>query len=247
MPQVSNYFNQRPEQDPRGADRLQVNRPSLRPLPGINSATGATTLVQIDGHRLAPVGTDQSSLDPDVIPGLVLDRVEMVTDGGSFLYGADAVGGVINFVTKESFDGLQVDIGYDTGDDYDGWQASLIAGTDWDGGSGYIALATTDRDAVLLEDRDWALQGSWDELGTELSPSGTECITPVGAISTWFWYGSGWTTDPRAPGAGVTPVGDPCDIDAQSALIPEQQRDNFYGGITQELGDRMSFKAKTIT
>lgn len=244
IPQVTNFFNDRAEQDPRGADRLQVNRPNLRSLPGINSATGATTLILVDGHRLAPVGTDQSSLDPDVVPSIVMQRVEVMTDGGSSLYGADAVGGVINFVTMDEYDGVKVDVGYDTGDDYDSWQASLLAGTSWDSGSGYVALATTDRDAVLIGDRDWALQGQWDEMGTELSPTGTECIEPVGAVTTWFNYGAGWTDNPAAPGAGVTPVGDSCDDTARSSLIPEQQRENIYAGLTQDLNDAMSLKVK---
>jgi iron complex outermembrane receptor protein len=244
IPQVSNFFNQRPEQDPRGADRLQVNRPNLRNLPGINSATGATTLILVDGHRLAPVGTDQASLDPDVIPSIAMQRVEVVTDGGSSLYGADAVGGVINFVTLDEFDGFKVDLGYDTGDDYDSWQASFLAGTRWDSGSGYIALATTDRDVVLKEDRDWAAQGQWDEEGRVLTPAGTECLEPVGAITTWYWYGAGWTDNPRAPGAGVTPVGEPCDDEGKSALIPEQERDNVYAGLTQQFGSGMSLNVK---
>lgn len=244
VPQVSNFFNQRPEQDPRGADRLQVNRPNLRNLPGINSATGATTLVLVDGQRLAPVGTDQASLDPDVIPAIAMRRIEIVTDGGSSLYGADAVGGVINFITLDEYDGVKVDVGYDTGDDYDSWQASILAGTSWDGGSGYISFATTDRDDVLKDDRDWAAQGSWDEEGRVLSPVGTECIEPVGAVTTWFWYGAGWTSNPAAPGAGVTPVGDPCDAEGQSVLIPEQTRDNIWGGITQQFGDNMSLNVK---
>ncbi len=182
IPQVSNFFNQRPEVDPRGGDRLQVNRPNLRNLPGIDTQTGATTLVLMDGHRMAPMGTDVSSVDPDIIPSIVMQRVEMVTDGGSSLYGADAVGGVINFVTLDEFDGVKVDLGYDTGDDYDGWQASIIAGTSWEEGSGYIALATTDRDAVRISDRDWAAQGNWNEDGTVLTPSGTECLEPVATL-----------------------------------------------------------------
>lgn len=244
IPQVSNFFNQRPENDPRGADRLQVNRPNLRNLPGVSSATGATTLVLVDGHRLAPVGTDQASLDPDVIPAIAMQRVEVITDGGSSLYGADAVGGVINFITLNEYDGVKIDVGYDTGDDYDSWQASILAGTSWDGGSGYISLATTDRDAVLKTDRDWAAQGNWDEDGRVLTPFGTECIEPVGAVTSWFWYGAGWTDNPLAPGAGVTPVGDPCDAEGQSALIPEQTRDNIYAGLTQQFGDNISLNVK---
>ena len=104
VPQVSNFFNQRPEQDPR-ATELTLNRPNLRALPGINSASGATTLVLVDSHRLTPMGVNESSIDPDVIPGIVMQRVDIVPDGGSSLYGADAVGGVINFITLDEFEG----------------------------------------------------------------------------------------------------------------------------------------------
>ncbi len=246
IPQVSNFFNQRPEQDPRGAALLQVNRPNLRNLPGINAATGATTLLLLDGHRMAPVGTDQSSPDPDAVPTIVMQRVEVVTDGGSSLYGADAVGGVINFTTLDEFDGVKVDLGYDVGDDFNGWQGSLLAGTNWDSGSGYIALATTDRDSVLVEDRDWAAQGNWNADGTVLTPDGTECLDPVGAVTTWYWFApaSIWTDNPAAPGAGVTPVGEPCDIKGRASLIPEQERQNIFAGLTQQLGDSMDLSVK---
>ncbi len=246
VPQVSNFFNQRPEQDPRGADRLTINRPNLRALPGINSASGATTLVLVDSHRITPVGVNESSIDPDIIPGNVIDRVDIVPDGGSSLYGADAVGGVINFITLNEFDGVQVDLGYDTGDDYGAWQISLLAGTSWEGGGGYISLATTDRDEVLNADRDWAAQGNWNEDGTVLTPSGTECIKPAGSVNTWFWFDPGqvWTDDPRAPGTGVTPLGEPCDIRAENALLPQQERDNVYGAISQNFGDGIDLDVK---
>ncbi len=126
------------------------------------------------------------------------------------------MGGVINFISLDEFDGLQLDLGYDTGDDYDATRAAILAGTNWDGGSGYISLSTTDRDAVLNEDRDWAAQGNWNEDGSVVTPNGTECIIPVGAVTTWYWYGAGWTDNPLAPGAGVTPVGDPCDRNGKS-------------------------------
>lgn len=251
VPQVSNYFNQRPEQDPRGANTNTINRPSLRPLPGINSASGATTLVLVDSHRLTPVGVNHSSIDPDIIPGNVIERVDLVPDGGSSLYGADAVGGVINFLTLNEFEGVRIDLGYDFGDDYDAGQIALLAGTSWENGSGYIALSTTDRDQVLNEDRDWAAQGIWNEDGSVLTPDGTECIEPAGSVKRWFWVGTVggndlniWTDDPAAPGTGVFPVGDPCDISGKSALLPEQQRDNVYGSIAQDFSDNISFGVK---
>ncbi len=251
VPQISNFFNSRPEQDPRATDRLTLNRPNLRALPGINSASGATTLVLVDSHRLTPMGVNESSLDADVIPANVIQRIDIVPDGGSSLYGADAVGGVINFMTLDEFDGVKVDLGYDSGDDYDASQVALLAGTSWENGNGYISLSTTDRGEVLNRERDWATYGNWNEDGTELTPSGTECIEPAGSVNRWFWVGNVggndlniWTDNPAAPGTGVFPVGDPCDIRGEEALLPEQDRDNIYGSVTQNLGDKMTLSAK---
>ncbi|MFV8817558.1 TonB-dependent receptor domain-containing protein [Haliea sp. E17] len=251
VPQVSNFFNARPEQDPRGTDRLTLNRPNLRALPGINSASGSTTLVLVDSHRLTPMGVNESSLDADVIPANVIQRIDIVPDGGSSLYGADAVGGVINFVTLDKYDGVKVDLGYDIGDDYDAGQAALIAGTSWEGGNGYISVSTTDRGEVLNRDRDWATYGNWNEDGTVLTPSGTECLEPAGSVKRWFWVGNVggndlniWTDNPAAPGTGVFPVGDPCDINGAESLLPKQERDNLYGSVSQDIGDNMTLSAK---
>ena len=100
----------------------------------VRRATGTVACWGSQYRGALGTGADQASLDPDVIPAIAMSRVDIVPDGGSALYGADAVGGVINFVTRDEFEGVQVDIGYDTGDDYDGWQAAIIAGTKWDGG-----------------------------------------------------------------------------------------------------------------
>jgi len=246
VPQVSNFFNQRPEQDPR-APELTLNRPNLRALPGINSASGATTLVLVDSHRLTPMGVNESSIDPDVIPGIVMQRVDIVPDGGSSLYGADAVGGVINFITLDEYEGVKVDLGYDTGEgDYDASQLALLAGTSWQNGNAYISLATTDRKDVLNSDRDWATYGNWNEDGTVLTPSGTECVKPAGSVNRWWWYDPAriWTDDPRAPGTGVFPLGDPCDIRGAESLQPKQKRDNVYGSISQTFSDSISLSAK---
>lgn len=246
LPQVSNFFNQRPEQDPRNATRQTINRPNLRNLPGFNSSSGSTTLVLVDSHRITPVGVAQSSVDPDLIPASVIERVEVITDGGSSLYGADAVGGVINFVTRKEFDGVQIDVNMGAGDDFDTTNASLIAGTSWDGGSGYISLSTTERKGVENRDRDWSAAGNWDEEGITLTPDGTECLSPVGVVTTWAWYGAGWTANPRASSLGVkeTPVGEPCDVKGASSLLSNQDRDNVYLGLTHSFSDNVTLDVK---
>ncbi|MRV74907.1 TonB-dependent receptor [Duganella sp. FT92W] len=66
------------------------------------------TLVLLNGRRLANHPFDGSSVDLYAIPFAALDRVEVLRDGASHLYGTDAVAGVINFITKRSFHGVSV-------------------------------------------------------------------------------------------------------------------------------------------
>jgi iron complex outermembrane receptor protein len=70
------------------------------------------TLVLLDGRRLAPSGVRGAPTRPDLnlVPLAILERVDLLTEGASALYGADAVAGVVNFVTKTDFDGIEVDL-----------------------------------------------------------------------------------------------------------------------------------------
>ena len=63
---------------------------------------GDKTLVLLNGRRLANHPYDSSSVDLNMIPLSALDRVEVLRDGASAIYGTDAIGGVINFITKRS-------------------------------------------------------------------------------------------------------------------------------------------------
>ena len=71
------------------------------------------TLVLLNGRRVANNAFDSSAPDLNMIPFAALERVEVLRDGASSLYGSDAVGGVINFITKTSFTGGTVSIGAD--------------------------------------------------------------------------------------------------------------------------------------
>ena len=89
-------------------NQIQISRPNLRNISGNNAASSAT-LILVDGHRIATAGVNQASIDPDLIPTGAIARVEVMTEGGSAIYGADAVAGVINFITHKRFDGIKVD------------------------------------------------------------------------------------------------------------------------------------------
>lgn len=73
----------------------------------------ASTLVLVNGRRLVPSGGgggDESFSDISVIPMAAIERVEVLKGGGSAIYGADAVGGVVNIITRPSFDGLRLEV-----------------------------------------------------------------------------------------------------------------------------------------
>lgn len=72
------------------------------------------TLVLLNGERIANNAVDGSAPDLNMIPFAAIERVEILRDGASSLYGTDAIGGVINFITKKNFAGGTATIGYDS-------------------------------------------------------------------------------------------------------------------------------------
>jgi len=72
------------------------------------------TLVLLNGRRLANNALDSSAPDLNMIPFAAIERVEVLRDGASSLYGSDAVGGVINFITRKDFTGGIATVGVDS-------------------------------------------------------------------------------------------------------------------------------------
>jgi iron complex outermembrane receptor protein len=87
-----------------GGDQRGFNSANLR---GIGTSS---TLVLLNGRRMANFASpgDDSGVDLNNIPAAALDRVEVLLDGASALYGTDAIGGVINFITRKDFQGLEL-------------------------------------------------------------------------------------------------------------------------------------------
>ncbi|MFO1294568.1 MAG: TonB-dependent receptor [Rubrivivax sp.] len=72
------------------------------------------TLVLLNGERIANNAVDGSAPDLNMIPFAAIDRIEVLRDGASSLYGTDAIGGVINFITKRNYAGGTATLGYDS-------------------------------------------------------------------------------------------------------------------------------------
>ncbi|MCW1404103.1 TonB-dependent receptor [Novosphingobium sp. MW5] len=248
VPQITNTFNGRFEGDPRGVGAgISITKPNLRGLPGANSSSGGTTLVIADGFRFTPVGVNQSSVDVDVIPAAVLAGMEVVTGGGSSLYGADAVAGVINFRTLRKFEGIKVDANYGFGTtikSFDQWDAQLTVGKSWSTGNAYVSGGYSQRDSILNNETTWATGQIYS---TSMVPSftGTQCNTPVGTETRWKYVASAggvWTNNPLASGAGTFAVGTACDNVGQAAYLAGMKRYNVYGSLTNEFSDAVSLR-----
>ena len=94
------------------------------------------TLVLVNGKRMAGVaGSDQFFLNLRGLPIEAVDRVEVLLDGGSYLYGSDAVGGVINIILKEDFNGINAKVRREAGSNGGDRNAfSVYGGFNWNSG-----------------------------------------------------------------------------------------------------------------
>ncbi len=100
-----------------GADNLASNSDvtsgAQRGTNGLSAANlrgqgSAATLVLLNGRRVAAHGLTGSAVDVNQIPFAAIDRVEVLKDGASAIYGTDAIGGVINFITRKDFTGVDL-------------------------------------------------------------------------------------------------------------------------------------------
>lgn len=110
------------------------------------------TLTLLNGHRLAYNGSRQG-IDVSAIPFAAVDRIEILADGASALYGSDAVAGVANIVLKRDFDGVQLEAegGVATDGGYSRQRYSATTGTRWADG-GVILSYEYARSTELLSD-----------------------------------------------------------------------------------------------
>ena len=141
--------------------------------PGNGTATvslrglGTTrTLVLVDGMRFVGAGPNQV-VDLNNIPSALVESVDIVTGGASAVYGSDAVAGVVNFIMKDDFEGVEINASQETslGDlDGDITTLSITMGGNFDDGRGnaVISMGYTNRQAVFQGDRDFSSLTNWD-------------------------------------------------------------------------------------
>lgn len=188
---------------------------NLRGL-GINS-----TLILVNGRRQA----EAPQLNNDgiafvdtasIVPPIAIERMEVLKDGAAALYGSDAISGVVNFITRNDFEGFDISYDYQTLTEYDDDRPrdlvlQAIAGFSGDRGSIVMAGSWLDRNLVPFYERDFAV-------GTGISAAGSPGVfrpvrAPTESAAAFAARGAAFNATTFDPSAG-SPQG--ADLDCEN-------------------------------
>ncbi|HET6440215.1 MAG TPA: TonB-dependent receptor [Anaeromyxobacter sp.] len=140
------------------------------------------TLVLINGRRMIASATAQSfyeTVDLNGIPTAAVERIEILKDGGSSIYGSDAIGGVVNIITKKKMDGVELSLNYGKSTYGDGALRGVdfVGGQSFERGNFLVAGGYSEQDPVLASQR--------QHMGTIWSKNFvTGVVSPRGSIGT---------------------------------------------------------------
>ncbi|HWX18071.1 MAG TPA: TonB-dependent receptor plug domain-containing protein, partial [Chthoniobacterales bacterium] len=216
------------------------------------------TLVLIDGKRFATAALN-GGYDINLIPFSIVDHLEILKDGASAVYGADAVAGVVNYFLVHKFRGLEIGGSYGNtnmgaSNDMGEWQAWIKAGTGDDKTDIVVVADFYQRTGGLFSaDRNLSANGNFTPFGGFDARSGNE----PGRVGSFrlipkLFFGSTSPPPHSAPNAATSPFYiNPNTIDpypdgnyqffnfgAFTPALPPADRQTFYGSFTRDLCDK---------
>jgi len=214
----------------------QVRRPGLSSV-NLRGIGDGSTLVLINGRRVANYAFDGGAVDVNAIPVSAIDRVEILKDGASAIYGTDAIAGVVNFILRKDFRGVEVAgngswTQHGGGDQY---QATVSAGYGDLTADRFNAFVTVDyqKDEVLrATDRDFSRTGYRPDDGLFFL---TRWTFPANIIAGRQWVNPGFDTGCTPPYSFPLPVpSQSCGYDAQRFfdVLPQSSRTSVLGRAT---------------
>lgn len=118
-----------------------------------------TTLTLVNGRRM-PLGYEGAAVNIVALPLSAVERVEVLTDGASALYGSDAVGGVVNFVLRQDFRGAESQARYGHADGSDEYRLSQALGHGWSSGNVVVSAEHYQRQMLRSSDRNFGVGGT---------------------------------------------------------------------------------------
>jgi iron complex outermembrane receptor protein len=209
----------------------------------LGASSSNSTLVLIDGHRIPLGGISLTLPDPSMVPAIAVERVEVLAEGASSVYGSDAVAGVINFITRKNYDGIAATTQFGTGSNFGTVYAGLLGGTSWHGGSVMAALGYSRSGALRYDyaSRPYLAPNKTPYGGTNFqtfncSPAS---IQPGGS--------AGVFVSPTAgnPVANTT-ANSPCDGQQYGDIYGSETRYNIMVRTQQDIGDKITLSGDFV-
>jgi len=219
--------------------------------PGNGTATvslrglGTTrTLVLVDGTRFVGSGAAQV-VDLNNIPAAMIERVDVVTGGASAVYGSDAIAGVVNFILRDDFEGVEVSSSHEFSlDEGDAaiTDVSITIGGNFDNGRGNATMSYgyTHREAVFQADREFS-QVTWWSPGP-----GNDPYIPGGSSNIPGTYIIGDSFGVQSDTSGEPVPFAPYNYAPTNYLQLPQERHMISGFATYDITDNMEFYARGI-
>lgn len=217
------------------------------------------TLVMLNGRRLAPNPAIGAGVDINLLPTAAIGRIEVLKDGSAATYGSDAIAGVVNFITRENFEGLQVDGSYSHIDGSDGDYGANVA-YGWKGETNSLLLTAgyRARSELPARERDWALrplaenpQGGWSGSGSPgvyLAGAGfaTRIVDPQCENLGGTFTGTGPDGRTGTPVAAAQATGCSFQYLAFDNLVEDEEHYQVYGQFDQDIGESTSLHFEAL-
>ncbi|WBS00695.1 TonB-dependent receptor [Pseudoduganella sp. SL102] len=196
------------------------------------------TLLLVNGRRVAASGVVKSLSDPNQIPAAAIQRMEVVLDGASAIYGSDAVAGVVNIITRSNTDTAETSVRYGHADGMNHKIFSQTFGKTWDEGSVFVAYEHNDRGSLSASARpffsnDLRRYGGTDQRSTQSAPGNVLIGTTIYPIP------AGQNGVNLTPAQLVAGTGNRFDAGAFGDYLPSQKRDTVYGNAFHRFNDRL--------
>jgi iron complex outermembrane receptor protein len=220
----------------QGENTYSYYAPSIH---GLGGSASNTTLVIVDGMRMPGGGTQFGQTDPNIIPSSALQRVEVLADGASSVYGSDAVAGVVNYITRHEFQGIEINGKVGVANAWNSADLNAIAGTAWNDGSMYVAGQYSYQSALANSSRAFLSRGDYRPLGQNFDSfncSPASIRTPASGTNVYL-SPTATTTVPN------TSAFAPCNNTLNGDVLPSAERITGLVRIVQNVGDRLTLTA----
>lgn len=202
--------------------------------PGLRGLPSSATLPLMNGHRLISGSTQQTNPDFPFLPELAIERIEIVADGASAIYGSDAVAGVINFITRKRFSGVEATARYGMADDYYTFSAGGIVGQDWGSGSVALSYQYSENNNITGADRSYRTLDFRNSGGVDTRST----VCPDANVN--LFTGTIYAAPSLAPGINQ------CDPRGPVDLVPTNRTHSAYLTARQEVSDNVTLWGEVL-